>query len=109
MIYRIAVVDDEPVWIEIMRGIVKDFFDSRSIEIQLDTFNNAQMLSDTMTVQKEAVDIVILDIDIPNINGFEIAERLKKQYPNIILMFYTMHEQYVFDAFSFQPFRYIRK
>ncbi len=109
MIYKIAVVDDEPVWIEIMRGIVNDFFGSRSMEIQIDTFNNAQMLLDTMSVQKEAVDIAILDIDIPNINGFEIAEKLKTQYPNIILMFYTMHEQYVFDAFSFQPFRYIRK
>lgn len=109
MIYRIAVIDDEPVWIEIIRGIVNDFFGSRSTKTQIDTFDNAQLLLDAMTEKKEAVDIVILDIDIPNINCFEIAEKLNNLYPDIIFMFYTMHEHFVFDAFSFQPFRYIRK
>lgn len=109
MIYKIAVIDDEPVWIEIIRGIVNDFFESRSMKIQMDTFDNAQLLLDAMTEKKESVDIVILDIDIPNINCFELAEKIKELYPDIIFMFYTMHEQFVFDAFSFQPFRYVRK
>lgn len=109
MIYKIAVIDDEPVWIEIIRGIVNDFFDSRSMEIQMDTFDNAQLLLDEMTEKKESVDIVILDIDIPSINCFELAEKLRELYPDIIFMFYTMHEQFVFDSFSFQPFRYVRK
>lgn len=109
MIYKIAVIDDEPVWIEIIRGIVNDFFESRSMKIQMDTFDNAQLLLDAMTKKKESVDIVILDIDIPNINCFELAEKIKELYPDIIFMFYTMHEQFVFDAFSFQPFRYVRK
>ncbi len=109
IMYRIAVIDDEPVWIEIIRGIVNEFFDSRSMEIQIDVFDNSQLLLDAMTEKKEAADIVILDIDIPNINCFEIAEKLKELYPDIIFMFYTMHEHFVFDSFSFQPFRYIRK
>lgn len=109
MIYKIAVCDDEPIWIEIMQGIVNDFFGSRAIEIQVDTFNNTQRLLDAMTEKEEAADILILDLDLPNINGFETAEKLKNLYPDIILIFYTMHEQYVFDSFSFQPFRYIRK
>ena len=109
MIYKIAVIDDEPVWIEIIRGIVNDFFESRSMEIQMDTFDNAQLLLDAMTEKKEFVDIVILDIDIPSINCFELAEKLRELYPDIIFMFYTMHEQFVFDSFSFQPFRYVRK
>lgn len=109
MIYKIAVIDDEPVWIEIIRGIVNDFFESRSMVIQMDTFDNAQLLLDAMTEKKESVDIVILDIDIPSINCFELGEKLRELYPDIIFMFYTMHEQFVFDSFSFQPFRYVRK
>lgn len=53
--------------------------------------------------------ILILDIEMPDINGFEIAEKIKELFPDMLLMFYTAHEQYVFDAFKFQPFRYIRK
>lgn len=55
------------------------------------------------------MDILILDLDMPSINGFATAEKLKGLYPGMIFIFYTMHERYVFDAFKFQPFRYIRK
>lgn len=109
MMYKIAVIDDEPVWIEIMRGIVNDFFGSRSTEFRIDTFGSAQLFLNAVTEKKEAVDILILDLDMPNINGFATAEKLMALYPDMIFMFYTMHERYVFDAFKFQPFRYIRK
>lgn len=46
---------------------------------------------------------------MPNINGFEVAKRLNELDLDILIIFYTVHEQYVFKAYEYQPFRYIRK
>lgn len=106
---RIAICDDEPEWINIAHEIVEIFFEERSIENTIETFDNAQSLLKAAVALKEPFNILILDIDMPDINGFDAAEKLKELYPDMLLMFYTAHEQYVFDSFRFQPFRYIRK
>lgn len=104
---RAAICDDEHKWINTARDIADNFFRERSIENTIETFDNAKPL--LTAVSDRRFDILILDIDIPEVNGFEAAEKLKALYPDMILMFYTAHEQYVFDSFRFQPFRYIRK
>ena len=105
---RTAICDDEQKWIDIARDIADNFFRERSIKNTIETFDNAKLLL-TAAEQNKPFDILILDIDIPEINGFEAAEKLKALYPDMILMFYTAYEQFVFDSFRFQPFRYIRK
>lgn len=106
---RFAICDDEPKWIETALEIVDKFFTERSIEIVIETFDSAQLLLETATMQNKQFNVMILDIDMPDIDGFDAAEKLKLLYPDMLLMFYTAHEQYVFDSFRFQPFRYIRK
>lgn len=104
---RIAICDDEPKWLNTARDIVDKLFIEKSIEITIETFDNAKLL--LIAAHNEPFNILILDIDMPDINGFDVAEKLNELYPDMLLMFYTAHGQYVFDSFQFQPFRYIRK
>lgn len=104
---RIAICDDEPKWINTARNIINNLFGEKSTEVAIETFDKATPL--LATAQDEPFDILILDIDMPDVNGFGAAEKLKELYPNMLLMFYSAHEKYVFDSFKFQPFRYIRK
>lgn len=106
---RIAICDDEPLWIKTAQDIVYNSFSDKQTEIQIDTFDSAERLLQMLFVRKEVPNILILDIDMPDTDGFKAAERIRGTYPNTLLLFYTSHEQYVFDAFRFQPFRYIRK
>lgn len=105
---KIDICDDEQLWIDKAREIVGAFFKGKQ-EIELNFFDNSKALINKIVNKKEYPDIVILDIDMPEMNGFETAKLLKDTYPDILLLFYTIHEQYVFEAFQFQPFRYIRK
>lgn len=101
---KIAVVDD-----------CRESLDKCKKIISLtDTINVTEMDSfDSGSSFLEAIDrhynIVILDIDMPNINGFDVAREIRRLSFDTIIMFYTAHEQYVFKSFEFQPFRYIRK
>ena len=52
---------------------------------------------------------MFLDIDMPGISGLEIAKKLREENSDIILIFVSAHEQYVFESIEYSPFRYIRK
>jgi DNA-binding NarL/FixJ family response regulator len=39
-----------------------------------------------------APDVVILDLSMPDINGFQIASRMRQIAPAIRIVFFTMHE-----------------
>jgi two-component system autoinducer 1 sensor kinase/phosphatase LuxN len=44
-------------------------------------------------VQKEHIDLAILDINMPIVNGFEAAQRIKAIAPAIPIMFFTAHDE----------------
>lgn len=105
---NICICDDEKVWTDCACGIIAGYFGNRQ-EYTADTFDSAEGLLHKLINRRAPADIVILDIDMPDQNGFEAAEQIRQAYPDILLLFYTSHEQYVFESFRFQPFRYIRK
>ena len=55
------------------------------------------------------VDVAFLDIEMPGMNGLELARRLKEMDPNIRIVFVTAHEQYALDAFRVDAIGYVLK
>jgi DNA-binding NarL/FixJ family response regulator len=55
--------------------------------------------------------VVILDISMPRLNGIEAAKKLKKQFPEMKLIFVTMHAEtvYVNEAFKAGASGYLLK
>lgn len=54
-------------------------------------------------------DIVFLDIDMPEISGFELAETLNSVKPDIPIVFVSNLEHLAFRSFEFKPFGFVRK
>ena len=55
------------------------------------------------------VDILVSDIEMPVMNGFQLAENMHSLLPDILIIFITDYESYVYDSFKVQPFRFIPK
>ncbi|HRE52863.1 MAG TPA: response regulator transcription factor [Flavitalea sp.] len=74
---KIIVVDDHPMVIEGMRAMLQqiDFLELCA------TANNAYMALEKLREQQP--DLVITDINLPEISGIELTARLKKEYPAI--------------------------
>ena len=103
---RIAVCDDNKVTLDFLCEEIGREFSKTKADFSLDVFENgADFLSQH---EKTPFDIVFLDIDMPTINGFEIAERINKNNSSLIV-FVTSHDELVYSSFKFQPFRFIRK
>lgn len=53
-------------------------------------------------LEKTDIDLVLLDISMPDTNGIELASQLRARYPRLAILIFTMHEedQYVRQAIA---------
>jgi DNA-binding LytR/AlgR family response regulator len=54
-------------------------------------------------------DAFLLDIDMPELDGFQLTEEIRKYLPDAMVIFITDYEKYVYESFRVQPFRFIPK
>ena len=104
---RIAVCDDEEVILrqtrELLERIAGAYFDKAEIECFTD---NRDMLKEH---EKNAFDIVVLDIQMGPADGFWAAERLSEMEQRCKLIFLSSREELVFQSFSYEPVYFVRK
>ena len=55
------------------------------------------------------VDVLLLDIDMPDMNGFQVAKILNQEYPHIKIVFMSAYDNFVYSTFDYYPFAYLRK
>lgn len=56
-----------------------------------------------------SVQVVFLDIDMPHINGLDVAKRLRQAYPSLIIIFVTGFIEYAPAGYCVNAFRYLLK
>ena len=100
---RVLVADDIPEIVEKVRELLR-----HHCEVIDSVANGQQALSATMTLNP---DILVLDISMPILNGFEVARSLRKSHCGATIIFFTMHEDrdYVDAAFSCGASGYVLK
>jgi len=55
------------------------------------------------------IDVAVLDINMPNISGIELAKELKKANPLVNVIFCTAYEKYAMDAIRLHASGYVNK
>jgi DNA-binding LytR/AlgR family response regulator len=102
---RIAICDDEKNFLMYVKEcVVKITFNIKD-EIYIDTYTSCVDL----LKHYQDYDILILDIKMPELNGVELAEKIRKENETIRIIFLTSIIQYVFEAYKVSAFRYVMK
>lgn len=60
-------------------------------------------------VKKHMVDVVFLDMEMPEIHGLELAKKIKKYDPDIRIVFVTAYAQYALEAWKVDATGYLLK
>ena len=60
-------------------------------------------------LQTHPVDLALLDIDMPEINGLMLAEQLKRRHPDAVIIFLTAFPQYAVQAIKLRATGYLLK
>lgn len=83
---RLLIVDDHEV---VRSGVRKLFTNSSSIEVCGEAEDGMEAIR---MVPELAPDVVILDLSMPGMNGFETAEKIRLITPSIRIVFFSIHE-----------------
>lgn len=99
---RIAICDDEADQREAMLSFVHQYNPSLAV----DTYDAAVDL--LLAVDQVPYDIVFMDIEMPEPNGFEVATQLKNKANSPLVIFVTKSNSYTIQGYGV-AFRYLAK
>ncbi len=111
---RIGICEDKR---EILRFVENEFREylkerNRGIEdadaYKLVCYHNPQRLLDDIQ-EKRMYDLLCLDIEMPELDGLELAKQIKIYTPHALILFLSAHEKYVYDTFELGTYRFIPK
>lgn len=103
---KILIADDERYELELLTEIVSDRF---SREVQTRTAENGRQAVEAATLW--GADIVLMDIEMPALNGIEAAKRILGQRPDCKVIFVTAYSlfSYAYEAVKLGAIDYILK
>ncbi len=104
---RIAICDDDSRILEEITCKIKKCFGEQEINAEYVCFSDPRELMDYL--QKEYINVLFLDIDMPYFGGMDIAGFINEQDLKTILIFVTSHDSLVYQTFAYRPFGFIRK
>lgn len=102
---KIAICDDEQTYLDILEDECLQFLDSRSQQAEISCYQSGGAL----LASKNEFDIILLDVELPDMDGFSVAEKWKYLQRSGKIIFITSHDEWVQRAFKVQAFRYLYK
>lgn len=105
---QIAVCDDEPLSLQKIEAITRQCLKKQNIFPLISVFTNGEHL--LFALEDGAFfDLLLLDIEMPEISGMELARQIHQKLPEALIIFVTAHFKYAVDAYELDIFRYIPK
>jgi len=103
MVMKILICDDEPAIAGYLTAIIEEV---PEVLVVATASSGAEVIK---KYDKYKPNVVVLDIDMPGINGIDAARELTEKHGGIYFVFVTAHPNYVFDACELYSFDYILK
>src|SRR5687767_11029779 len=83
---RVLVVDDAPS----IRALLRSTLPLHGFEIVAEAGRVAEGIEKARAVQPE---IIVLDVQMPQVNGVDAIEPLKAEAPNAVILMYSSHDE----------------
>ena len=100
---RAICVDDETLVMQLMVSMCRELPGMDAAE----GFTSAEAA--LRWLEANSADIAILDIDMPGINGIQLARRIREMRPETAIIFSTGYAQYALEAFELHASGYLLK
>lgn len=100
---KIALVDDNTDFLLLLRKKVHTFFDGKNVLCEVRLFPNPEVFYFDLE-EGFQYDICFLDIEMPQMNGLELARKIREAAQATYLIFITSYLQYAVEGYEVKAF-----
>ncbi len=102
---KILICDDQELVCEGLNAILGT---SNLVEVQGMCYNGLEAIE---FIEKHAVDVVLMDLKMPILNGIQATKQIKEKFPNVHILVLTTYDadQWVLDAIRYGADGYLLK
>lgn len=104
---RCAIVDDERIFSEKLGESVQNYFEPKGEETIIHCVDSYTLLNSL--TEGGNYDLYLLDIEMPGIDGLELAAKVQTKDPEARIVFVTSHEKYALKSIKMGTYYYILK
>ena len=103
---RIGIVDDEKQERDQLKQALARFGAENGTELNVQEFDCAAVY---LAAQDRDFDIIYLDIDMPQMSGMELSEKIRETDQDVVLIFCTNLQQFALNGYSVGALGFIVK
>ncbi len=102
---KIAIVEDDRIYSSQTKNYLEKYAKENGCEFDIDVYEDALVFLDSY----KFADIVLMDIQMPHIDGLRAAKELRKMDENAVLIFITNYIQFAIKGYEVNALDYIVK
>lgn len=103
---NVVIAEDDPSSAKTLSLYVKKFAQENNREIRITTYRNGEELIKNHT---QDTDIILLDIDMPELDGMTAARKIRATDKNVIIIFVTNLASYAVNGYEVEAFDFVVK
>lgn len=106
---KIAICDDEEKSVALHERMVRECLQAAGIGCEITTYTQSRNLLYDITDDAFFYDLILLDIEMPGMDGMALAKEISTILPMAKIIFITSHLEFAVAAYEYSVFRYIPK
>lgn len=107
---NVAICDDSALHLINVSKKVKQAFDRYNEQRIKITYKEFTKPDEILAAHEKALyDVVFLDVDMPGMNGFQVADLMCKQNPRLKIIYVTSHGKYIKESINHEVFYFVTK
>ena len=107
--YRLAVCEDDQNVRDAICQVCDKVLTEKKITHKITSFSSAWKLDEFLKAWGEIFHLLILDIEMEQKTGLELARELRERNDRVSIIFITGHEKYIRDGYDVQPVHFLLK
>ena len=104
---NLAICDDEIKDIELLKKHILQYTIETDNNITVSSYTSAKEL--ISEYNNHSYNVVLLDIEMPDLSGMELAKQLRDIDDDLLIVFTTFYPEYMQESFNVQPFQFLTK
>ncbi|MBE6942419.1 MAG: response regulator transcription factor [Ruminococcaceae bacterium] len=102
----IAIAEDDPQCIRMLQDYLRRFGEKEGIALRVCAFSSGPELLDAYNPQW---DLILLDIEMPLMDGLTVAKHIRRKDDRVMLMFITKMAQFAINGYEVAALDYVLK